>query len=193
MWKVLLLLLPFFAFGNPNVVNLYRSKHGAVPVTENSVISTSAQSFANTLADAGTLYHSGPGENLAFFSGPDDAEYIERAIALWYDEIKDYDFDAPGFSASTGHFTQLVWNQSVQIGTGVATKNGKTFVVQQYKPPGNMLGQFAKNVFPLVTFPPASPSPQMVASPPAPLGANIILPTLSLYAFLSWVFLSLFA
>ncbi len=66
---------------------------------------------------------------------------------MWYDEIKDYDFKKPGFSSNTGHFTQVVWVDSVELGVGKATAaNGMQFVVARYFPPGNILGRFPDNV-----------------------------------------------
>ena len=66
---------------------------------------------------------------------------------MWYDEIKDYDFKKPGFSSATGHFTQVVWVDSVELGVGKATApNGMQFVVARYYPPGNILGRFPDNV-----------------------------------------------
>ena len=41
----------------------------------------------------------------------------------------------------TGHFTQVVWKDSVELGIGVATSHWKgmtcTYLVGRYKPPGN--------------------------------------------------------
>ncbi len=70
-----------------------------------------------------------------------------KATEMWYDEIKDYDFKKPGFSSKTGHFTQVVWVDSVELGVGKATSsNGMQFVVARYSPPGNILGRFPENV-----------------------------------------------
>ena len=70
-----------------------------------------------------------------------------KATEMWYDEIKDYDFKKPGFSSGTGHFTQVVWVDSVELGVGKATSpNGMQFVVARYFPPGNFLGRFPENV-----------------------------------------------
>ena len=70
-----------------------------------------------------------------------------KATEMWYDEIKDYDFNNPGFSSGTGHFTQVVWVDSVELGVAKATaKNGMQFVVARYFPPGNILGRFPDNV-----------------------------------------------
>ena len=48
----------------------------------------------------------------------------------------------------TGHFTQVVWKNSVQLGIGIAfsSNSQKAWVVAEYYPPGNVAGQFAANV-----------------------------------------------
>jgi hypothetical protein len=49
----------------------------------------------------------------------------------------------------TGHFTQLVWKSSREIGVGVAqSRDGKWFVVANFFPAGNIVGREAENVFP---------------------------------------------
>lgn len=48
--------------------------------------------------------------------------------------------------ASPGHFTQVVWEGSTELGVGLATDGYITFVVGQYLPAGNMQGQFEQNV-----------------------------------------------
>lgn len=50
-----------------------------------------------------------------------------------------------------GHFTQVVWKDSTQLGVGMATKGNKVYVVGQYRPAGNMnrTEYFQKNVGPL--------------------------------------------
>ncbi|KRF97930.1 uncharacterized protein Dwil_GK28264 [Drosophila willistoni] len=40
----------------------------------------------------------------------------------WYDEIKDYDFDIPGFSDKTKRFTALIWKASTTLSVGTAYK-----------------------------------------------------------------------
>jgi hypothetical protein len=51
---------------------------------------------------------------------------------------------------STGHFTQLVWKNTERVGAGIAYNSDRTkvYVVAQYSPPGNYLGQFEENVLP---------------------------------------------
>ena len=43
-----------------------------------------------------------------------------KATISWYNELFDpgYNFDNPGFSKGTGHFTQVVWNGSKKLGMG---------------------------------------------------------------------------
>ena len=73
----------------------------------------------------------------------------QRAVDMWYEEIKDYSFRSPGFSSGTGHFTQVVWIDSVEVGVAKASNaNGTQFVVARYNPPGNVLGHFPQNVKP---------------------------------------------
>jgi len=69
----------------------------------------------------------------------------------WYREIKYYDWSNPGWRASTGHFTQLIWDDSRAVGCAVNTKCETATYVCHYAPAGNILGQdWAKHVRPLV-------------------------------------------
>ncbi|UJR16771.1 hypothetical protein I4U23_003671 [Adineta vaga] len=84
-------------------------------------------------------------------TGMDKTGNGTRATQSWYDEIKYYNFNRPGFSSATGHFTQVVWKSSTKLGMGVAFGNGgqRVVVVAQYGPAGNMMGAFPQNVPPL--------------------------------------------
>ena len=57
-----------------------------------------------------------------------------------------FNFNNPGWGYGTGHFTQIVWKQSVELGIGKATSNGCTYVVGRYRPAGNMMNNFRRNV-----------------------------------------------
>ena len=73
-------------------------------------------------------------------------------IPFRYNEVCDpgYNFGSGGFSSGTGHFTQVVWKGSTELGIGRAesTKGSMkcAYIVGRYKPAGNMMGDFAENV-----------------------------------------------
>ena len=73
-----------------------------------------------------------------------------RSFHSRYDEYKDYNFRRGGWQGGTGHFTQVVWKGSKELGMGRAkTADGSlTFVVGRYRPAGNVINYMADNVFP---------------------------------------------
>ncbi|KAJ5493439.1 hypothetical protein N7539_002185 [Penicillium diatomitis] len=124
------------------------------------------------------------GENLAF-----GYPNTSAAVDAWADEVKLYNFNKPtGFSEKTGHFTQLVWQSTTEVGCAAINcgfdKNKRSirddafntddvkmddhrirpreadgttraqgwYVVCEYKPPGNIVGDnnkyFKENVKP---------------------------------------------
>ncbi|XP_053473575.1 Golgi-associated plant pathogenesis-related protein 1-like [Ictalurus furcatus] len=134
--------------------NEYRGQHGAPPLTLNPNLNHSAQAWAENLLSIRTLKHSNTthGENLYYkYSSPPKKITGRVAVDNWYNEIKKYDFKKPGFSSGIGHFTQVVWKDSKELGVGVATDGTTTFVVGHYSPAGNINnpGYFEKNVLPV--------------------------------------------
>lgn len=78
-----------------------------------------------------------------------DMDYTGReATEQWYGEIKDFDsHHCAEFNPKTGHFTQLIWVGTTHIGAAMANdKNGKHYVCARYHPPGNLKGNFEKNL-----------------------------------------------
>lgn len=55
---------------------------------------------------------------------------------------------ASRFSSSTGHFTQVVWKETKELGVGISLTKGQksVYVVAQYFLSGNILDQFELNV-----------------------------------------------
>ena len=82
--------------------------------------STELDRYAHTVANTCKVEHShGPyGENLA--AGVGGGYNVARAFQSWADEAKDYDWDKPGFSSKTGHFTQVVWKATSELGCASA-------------------------------------------------------------------------
>ncbi|XP_060893396.1 Golgi-associated plant pathogenesis-related protein 1-like isoform X2 [Labrus mixtus] len=131
--------------------NAYRKKHNAPLIKYNSDMNETAQKWANHLLAEGVFEHSqtNDGENIYnMFSSATIKLTGKEAVDSWYSEIKDYNWSSPGFSGNTGHFTQVVWKASTELGVGVATDGNKVFVVGQYRPAGNMnmSGYFEENV-----------------------------------------------
>jgi hypothetical protein len=70
-----------------------------------------------------------------------------NATTDWYNEISMYNFNGD-YQPGTGHFTQVVWKASQNLGVGFAFRDRgrEVFVVAQYTPQGNYIGEFRKNV-----------------------------------------------
>ncbi len=130
--------------------NAARAKHCARPLTWSPKLAAVAQQWANTLREQGCKFgHSGGtyGENLA--AGTTGAMSPEAVVAMWYDEVKGYSFQQPGFSMQTGHFTQVVWRGTTQVGCGLTQCKGNDIWVCEYDPPGNWEGQYREQVLPI--------------------------------------------
>lgn len=129
--------------------NRVRAEHCAAPLTWSTTLAAVAQRWADSLRDHGcTFGHSGGayGENLA--AGTIGALDPEATVAMWYDEVKLYRFPDGGFSPTTGHFTQLVWRGTTQVGCGHSQCKGNDIWVCEYDPPGNWDGEYRTNVLP---------------------------------------------
>lgn len=144
--------------------NTYRNIHRSPALSVSNSANITAQAWANRLATTGTFAHSsssqrkGAGENLYVYYTTASAvapdSLAKSAVDSWYNEVKQYNYANPVFSAATGHFTQVVWKGSTQLGCGAAkgtkTMNGRNYnafyVVCHYAPAGNVVGQFSNNV-----------------------------------------------
>jgi len=137
--------------------NKYRKIHGKVgDLKHNKELSVLAQSWAERMAATSALGHSNNiykgkevGENVATKWSSQGAEYLgSEVVDQWFKESDKYDFSGD-FQQGTGHFTQVVWKNSKEIGVGKAySKDGRVFVVCNYHPAGNVLTTFKDNVFP---------------------------------------------
>uniref|UniRef100_A0A8C8S062 ShKT domain-containing protein n=1 Tax=Pelusios castaneus TaxID=367368 RepID=A0A8C8S062_9SAUR len=121
----------------PNATNMLRMEW-----------SPEAAQNAKNWANECTLSHSPPerrkttgdcGENLYMSSAPSS---WSDAIQSWYNEVEDfkYGIGATRPMAVTGHYTQVVWYKSYQIGCAIAfcpDREYSYFYVCHYCPPGN--------------------------------------------------------
>ena len=140
--------------------NRLRSLHGSPPLILNKDLNEMAQNYAKILAQKKTLEHSKTrnlkgkegewvGENLYYYSAYPVLEYKCGTMSKsWYDEIKDYDFNT-GKSKNgraVGHFTQLIWKNTKEVGFGIGFNGNILITVANYYPGGNFNHEELKNV-----------------------------------------------
>jgi len=156
-------------------VNMYRAKNQAPPLIWDDAVAAFSQQWSYHLITNNVFQHSGTqdyGENLAFFQGygTNPMTLFKKAVDMWYNEIVSYDFNKPGFSAATGHFTCLVWKASTKFGMGISI-NPTTSVADitfNTAPPGNVLSRFQENVLPTTGTPSPAPAPAPSPAPTPP-------------------------
>ena len=133
--------------------NNYRAKHHIGKLVFNQELCDIAQKYAEELARTGNFAHSGNsfhddnmGENLFACYGMKITG--KMMTDDWYNEVNQYNFNNPGYISGTGHFTQIVWKGSKQVGFGYAqARDGYYYGVANYYPAGNFIGEFEDNVF----------------------------------------------
>jgi len=141
--------------------NQARAAVAVMPLTWSSQMSNYAQEWATYLANNNNceMKHravagNAPlnvGENLYWGSavrwsdGRTDIQAItpSQVATAWADEKADYDYAndscAPG--KACGHYTQMVWNTTTEVGCGMAICPDKGQIwVCNYNPPGNYVG-----------------------------------------------------
>jgi pathogenesis-related protein 1 len=122
------------------------------PLCWNASVASVAQSWA----DACTWRHnpnlSNLGENIAAFGGNHSVSAGPDAVNFWAEEASDYQYSSNSCSGVCGHYTQIVWRSTTEVGCGVRvcttgspfdSHSGATWtmVVCDYRPPGNFRGQ----------------------------------------------------
>ncbi|ERN09638.1 hypothetical protein AMTRI_Chr08g202500 [Amborella trichopoda] len=127
---------------NPH--NAARTRLNVGPLTWDDNVAAFAQNYANQRARDCNLIHSGGpyGENLFGGSGADFS--AADAVNAWVNEKADYDYNSNTCAAGKqcGHYTQVVWRNSVRLGCAkVRCNNGGIFITCNYNPPGNFIGQ----------------------------------------------------
>jgi uncharacterized protein YkwD len=84
------------------------------------------------------------GENI-FMSGASPSFTPLSASMAWYAEKEKYSYSKIGEGnwQHTGHYTQMIWKNTTELGVGMATcANGNIIVVANYNPSGNFSGEY---------------------------------------------------
>lgn len=131
--------------------NVYRAQVGVPSLSWSPSLATSAQQWANQLAaqDSG-LRHSNTeaGENVAWGTPSAYFSLTDHVDAWAAEQNNNYIPGIPYAQAEAqatgviGHYTQIVWRNTTEVGCGVAVSaSDGEFLVCQYNPPGNFINQ----------------------------------------------------
>lgn len=113
-------------------------------------VAQSAQAYADSLAQSGKWEHDTPANNLYgenLFTASYQVDYVD-AINSWYGEKPYYNYADNRCQSSKvcGHYTQMIWKNSTEVGCGIAQYTTGSYkdwlvVVCRYNPPGNYIGE----------------------------------------------------
>ncbi len=138
--------------------NRWRSEVGVEPLAWSDPLAASAQDWAEHIRETRSCridasahsQRADIGENLAYYSPirSSDGSTREQPINAsrvtndWGREKRSYDAASNSCSGVCGHYTQVVWRATKQVGCGRAVCSDRSQVwVCQYSPPGNYVGQ----------------------------------------------------
>jgi uncharacterized protein YkwD len=128
--------------------NAERLQLGQPALTWNSRLADSARKWAQTLAKNRSFEHApqnAEGENL--WSGTKGEYSPEEMVGLWIEEKQFFksgifpQVSTSGNWSDVGHYTQLIWYNTTQVGCAVAQSTQEDILVCRYDPPGNWIGK----------------------------------------------------
>lgn len=148
----LALLILVFAAGNVRAESRFdreivsahneiRARIGVPPLVWSDHLEGIARDWAKTLLSRKELSHrshSQLGENLFAITGARSS--TAEVIRAWAGEAKNYDYRLNRCRDVCGHYTQIVWRDTRQVGCAVARDNRREIWVCNYDPPGNWVG-----------------------------------------------------
>ncbi|KAJ8768967.1 hypothetical protein K2173_023962 [Erythroxylum novogranatense] len=125
-----------------NAHNAARARVGVGPMKWDNKVAAYARAYVNKLKGNCRMVHSGGpyGENLAWYSADMTGT---AAVKMWVDEKPNYSYNLNRcLRGKCGHYTQVVWRNSVRLGCAKARcNNGGTIISCNYEPRGNYKNQ----------------------------------------------------
>ena len=122
--------------------NAVRARLHLPPLVWSEKLAKAAQEWANTLVKEGAFHHPAKspwGQNLYEVTG---GEFLpEQIVSGWASEASKYDYHANQCRGMCGHYTQLVWRDTREVGCAVARGGNREVWVCDYSPRGNYIGQ----------------------------------------------------
>ena len=130
--------------------NAERAHKGETPLSWSHDLAQEAQSWADRLARDDRMYHSdretrhGAGENL--WTGSAGYYSADDMVGGFLAEKRDYrpgtfpQVSRTGRWEDVGHYTQIIWPTTQQVGCAVAHNRAHDFLVCRYWPAGNVMG-----------------------------------------------------
>ena len=121
--------------------NAVRARVGMAPLAWSDRLAAHSQDWADTLLERRQFAHSphSPyGQNLYEITGA--AASAAQVVNAWAAESRDYDYSSNRCGGVCGHYTQIVWGGTKEVGCAVARGGGREVWVCDYDPPGNIVG-----------------------------------------------------
>jgi pathogenesis-related protein 1 len=124
--------------------NAVRAELGEPPLAWSPVLARYAQQWADHLASERAFYHRpNPrfGENLFMIEGDNALVPPEEVVRAWAGEARHYNERTNSCRGVCGHYTQIVWRSTREVGCAAARSEGYEVWVCNYNPPGNIIGE----------------------------------------------------
>jgi pathogenesis-related protein 1 len=122
--------------------NEIRARVDVPPLRWSDRLAARAQDWASLLLSEQRFYHrphTVVGENLLEITGGRASP--AEVVGDWASEARDYSYRANTCRGVCGHYTQLVWTDTREVGCAVARDAGREVWVCNYEPPGNWVGE----------------------------------------------------